>query len=163
MTSLELGVHTPTIAVVLDYFRGWHRPCDGHPYTLATVGRPRKWGVIPWDEADCAVDHVIETIYPGYRESDLADESSHLSPTPFGDAVGALLSDVLLAVHARYDTVIAPHRLTTEPDETRQKLGDCMGHVRPAHTVVRGSGPDVLRWRDLEHPHPCHPNASVRV
>ena len=69
--SPALGVHAPTIAVVLDYSSGWHRPCDGHPYTLAVVGRPRNWGVIPYGEADFAVDHVFETIYPGYRESDL--------------------------------------------------------------------------------------------
>ena len=86
------------------------------------VQRPRTWGVIPYDEADFAVDHVYETTYPGYREGDTDDESSHLSPTPFGDAVDTLLSDVHPSVLARYDTVIAPHRLSTEPVETRRKL-----------------------------------------
>ena len=130
--STALGVHTPTIAVLLDYYRGWHRPCDGHPYTLATVGRPRNWGVIPWDEADFAVDHLFETVYPGYRESDLADESSHLAPTPFGDVVDTLLSDVHPDILARYDTVVAPHRIATEPGETRLKLD---GYVRGGGTL----------------------------
>ena len=61
-----------------------------------------------------------------------ADESSHLAPTPFGDSVDTLLSDVLPEVLARYDTVIAPHRLSTEPEETRLKLG---GYVRGGGTL----------------------------
>ena len=27
----DLGVHVPTVAVLLDFFSGWRRPCDGNP------------------------------------------------------------------------------------------------------------------------------------
>jgi hypothetical protein len=118
----DLGVHVPTIAVLLDYYGGWRRPCDGEPYDMSVSSPPRNWGVIPWDLSDFAVDYVFERILPGYRTHDTNDERGHLVPTPFGDAADTLLSDVLLSVLAQYDTVVAPHRLTTEPDETQRKL-----------------------------------------
>jgi hypothetical protein len=68
------------------------------------------------------VDHLFETIFPGYRTASMLDERGHFSRTPFGDAADTLLSDVLLSVLARYDTVVASHRLVTEPQETRRKL-----------------------------------------
>ena len=65
LTTPDLGVHVPTVAVLLDFFGGWRRPCDGEPYQLSSTSLPRNWGVIPWDNADFAVDYVFETIYPG--------------------------------------------------------------------------------------------------
>jgi hypothetical protein len=121
-TTPDLGVHVPTVALLLDFNGGWRRPCDGEPFEVSSISPPRNWGMIPWDLADFAVDHVFETVYPGYRTYGTSDEGGHLVPTPFGDAVDTLLSDVLPSILARYDTVIAPHRLTTEARETRRKL-----------------------------------------
>ena len=84
----------------------------------------RETSAQPWDVADFAADHVFESILPGYRTHDTNNERGHLVPTPYGDAADTLLSDALPSVLAMYDTVIAPHRLTTEPEETRRKLDE---------------------------------------
>ena len=59
----DLGVHVPTIAVLLDYYGGWRRPCDGEPYDMSVSSPPRNWGVIPWDLSDFAVDYVREDAF----------------------------------------------------------------------------------------------------
>eukprot|EP01047_Picozoa_sp_COSAG01_P039968 COSAG01_NODE_3332_length_6235_cov_3.027678_6_plen_83_part_00 len=69
---------------------------------MSVASPPRNWGVIPWDIADFAVDHVFEVIWPGYRTHDTKTERGRLVPTPFGDAVDTLLSDALLSVLAQY-------------------------------------------------------------
>jgi hypothetical protein len=78
------------------------RASDGEPYDMSVASPPRNWGVIPWDVADFAVDHVFEVIWPGYRTHDTKTERGHLVPTPFGDAVDTLLSDALPPVLAQY-------------------------------------------------------------
>ena len=117
--SPDLGLHVPTIAVLLDFLAGWARPCDSAPFSY----HPIAWGRIDWDAADYLADYVFETIFPGYRAGALRrDEQGYLSPTPFGDGVDVLLSDTLASVLAQYDTVIVAHRLTSEPTETLRKL-----------------------------------------
>ena len=103
-----LGVHAATIAVLLDYEGGWARPCDARPqrYTGAT------WGGLPWDAADALADAVLDELLPGYRAGTLLrNETGTLAPTPYGDAADVLLSDALLEVLGRYDTVVLAHRL----------------------------------------------------
>jgi hypothetical protein len=109
--TLSLGVHVPSIAIMLDFVGGYVRPCDSRPKTY-TAG---SWGAIPWDSADQFTDAILDTLYPGYRSGALMhDESGYISPTPFGDSVDVLLSDALLSVLQLYDTIVFAHRAETD-------------------------------------------------
>jgi len=125
-----LGVHVPTIAIVLDHAGGFVRPCDARPKAY-TAG---AWGSVPWDAADALADAMLDTVYPGYRAGALMhDESGYIAPTPFGDAVDVLLSDALPSVLALYDTVVLSHRAETDAADLARRLEDFM---RGGGTVV---------------------------
>jgi len=133
-TLLADGVHTPTAAIMLDFFAGWSRPCDSAPFQF----KAETFGRLPWDAADYLVDAVFQLVFPGYRAGALRhDEKGYLAPTPYGDSIDVLLSDALPEVLTRYDTVIVAHRLTTEPREVRRKLE---GHLASGgHVVITAS------------------------
>ena len=126
-STVDLGVHVPTVAIMLDFYSDWHRPCDGGGLTFRSYN-VMNWGAVPYDYADYFTESVFETIFPHYRSFAMDDERGHLAPTPYGDAVDTLLGDVLPSVLAQYDTLILPHRLTTEPAETRRKIDDWVQH-----------------------------------
>ena len=142
--SPDLGVHVPTVAVLLDFFSGWARPCDSAPFSY----HPIAWGRIDWDAADYLADYVFELMFPGYRAGSLRhDEQGYLAPTPFGDVVDVLLSDALPSVLAQYDTIVVAHRLTSEPTETLRKLQAYVnggGHVVITASSVRDMGGVML-------------------
>jgi hypothetical protein len=122
-----LGVHVPTMALLLDFYGGWARPCDSGNFEYKAT----SWGLLPWDEADFFTDACLDTLFPGYRAgARLRNESAYQSPTPFGDAVDVLLSDVIPPVLSQYDTVILSHRLTTGSQDVASRLDD----------YVRGGG-----------------------
>ena len=125
-----LGVHIPSVALLLDHAAGFVRPCDARPWTY-TAG---AWGRVPWDAADALTDAVLDTIWPGYRAGALMhDESGYLSPTPFGDAADVLLSDVLPSVLALYDTVVLSGRVETDALDVSRRLE---GFLTNGGTVV---------------------------
>ena len=118
--GLGLGVHVPTIAVVLDFFGGWTRPCDTRPHAYTAAA----WGNVPWDAADFFADAVIDALVPGYRAgTQLRNETGTMAPTPFGDAFDVLLSDAAPSVLALYDTVVLAHRVEAEPAALQRRLG----------------------------------------
>jgi hypothetical protein len=128
--SPTLGVHIPSIALLLDHASGFVRPCDARPRTF-TAG---AWGRVPWDAADALTDAVLDTMWPGYRAGALMhDESAYLSPTPFGDAADVLLSDVLPSVLALYDTVVLSGRIETDALDVSRRLE---GFLMTGGTVV---------------------------
>ena len=118
--ATSLGVHTPTIALLLDFQGGWTRPCDSRPFRYT----PASWGGVPWDAADALADAVLDEVLPGYRAGALLrNESGYLTPTPYGDAADVLLSDALLEVLLRYDTAVLAHRVGVgEAAHLRAKL-----------------------------------------
>lgn len=129
-SSSSLGVHVPTVALMIDFVGGFARPCDSRPKTY-TSG---SWGSIPWDAADQFTDSIFDTIWPGYRAGALMhDESGYISPTPFGDAADVLLSDALVSVLSLYDTVILAHRIETDSQDTALRL---MSFISSGGTVV---------------------------
>jgi len=115
----SLGVHVPSIALMIDFVGGYVRPCDSRPKTY-TAG---SWGAVTWDAADEFTDSVLDTIWPGYRSGALMhDESGYIAPTPFGDAADVLLSDALLSVLSLYDTVILAHRAETDTQDAAARV-----------------------------------------
>ena len=142
--SPDLGVHVPTVAVMLDFYAGFARPCDAafKGYT------PASWGEVPWDAADMLADSVFELLLPGYRAGALRhDEQGYLSPTPYGDAADVLLSDASAELLCRYDTLVLPHRLTSEPAETLRKLTlfvSCGGNLVLTASTLHDLGGSVL-------------------
>jgi hypothetical protein len=125
-----LGVHVPTIAVLLDAAGGWTRPCDTRPqkYTAAA------WGNVPWDAADFLADAVLDELFPGYRAGSLLrNESGTMAPTPYGDAADVLLSDAILPVLQQYDTVVVAHRTTTDAADV---LGRLLAYATAGGRVV---------------------------
>ena len=142
--SPDLGVHVPTIGVMLDFYAGFARPCDA-----AFKGYvPASWGAVPWDAADMLADSVFELLLPGYRAGALRhDEQGYLSPTPYGDAADVLLSDATAELLCRYDTLVLPHRLTAEPAETLRKLElfvSCGGNLVLTASTLHDLGGSVL-------------------
>lgn len=114
-----LGVHVPTIALLLDSMGGWVRPCDSQPFSYV----PASWGNVPWDAADYWADAVIDTVWPGYRAGSLMhDETSTMAPTPFGDGADVLFSDAIASVLGAYDTLVVAHRLSTEGADVQRRL-----------------------------------------
>lgn len=53
-----LGVHVPTIGLLLDAVGGWVRPCDTRPQTYTAA----SWGNLPWDSADFLADAVLDEV-----------------------------------------------------------------------------------------------------
>ena len=114
-----LGVHVPTIALLLDFFGGWARPCDAAYFQY----RAATWGALPFDASDFFADAVLDTAFPGYRAgARLRNESGYQTPTPYGDAVDVLLSDALPTVLALYDTVVLAHRAATDAADLAARL-----------------------------------------
>lgn len=118
--GLGLGVHVPTVAVMLDFVGGWTRPCDTRPHAYT----PAAWGNLPWDAADFLADAVMDALAPGYRAgTQLRNETGTMAPTPFGDAFDVLLSDAAPSVLALYDTIVLAHRAEAEPAALQRRLG----------------------------------------
>ena len=129
--TTDLGQHVAHIAVMLDFFGGWARPCDNKHGGYSAVA----WGNgAAWDGADYLADAVFDMAYPGYRGGAMNhDESYYLSPTPYGDSVDTILNDALPSVIGAYSHVVVAHRMTAEPQETLRKLS---GFVAGGGTVI---------------------------
>ena len=66
---------------------------------------------------------MLDTVYPGYvNGAFFRNESGTFSPTPYGDSVDVVLSDVHESVLAMYDTVVVAGLLFEEPRESSRKL-----------------------------------------
>jgi hypothetical protein len=114
-----LGVHVPTLGLLLDAMGGWVRPCDTRPQTYTAAA----WGNVPWDSADFLADAVLDELFPGYRAGSLMrNETGTMAPTPYGDAVDVLLSDAILPVLQQYDTLVLAHRATTDSADVQRRL-----------------------------------------
>eukprot|EP01052_Picozoa_sp_SAG31_P002029 SAG31_NODE_68_length_28153_cov_23.647717_11_plen_778_part_00 len=119
-----LGVQISPVAMLLDYHQGWLRPSDVCESSDPGYQKNENvWGNIPYAEHDYFVLHSIDMLYPGYINGNLLrNESGIYAPTPFGDALDVLLTDVHEDVLRGYDTVLVGGLLADEPRETGRKL-----------------------------------------
>lgn len=109
------GVMQTPIGVLLDFDAGWIFPS----YNSVLY---RVWGNIPYGPGDYLTNNVFGMIYPGYQDSSFFhDETGFLTPTPYGDAADALLSDAPNSVLDRYPLLVVAGDLAGGA-EIRNKL-----------------------------------------
>jgi Xylose isomerase-like TIM barrel len=131
------GVMMTPIAVMADFFSGWSFP--RHLYSRHVY---RVWGNLPYEAGDHLTDGVLDMIYPGYQDSSyFHDETGFITPTPYGDAADALLSDAPGWLLARYPVVVVAGELLGDI-ETRDKLEE---YVRQGGHLVITAG-NIAKW-----------------
>jgi len=92
------GVQYCPVAALVDFHCGWTPPRHLYSDSFYTV-----WGSMPYERGDHQIDLFFREIFPGYQECNyFRDERGFLTPTPCGDIVDVLLSDVREHILARY-------------------------------------------------------------
>ena len=102
----NLGVHTPTLGLLLDFFGGWAAPRfkGGVVY--------RTWTNLPYSEGDYYTDNVLRMIYTSYQDAPyFHDEHAVSTVTPYGDFVDVLLSDAPEWILSTYNTIVVASEL----------------------------------------------------
>eukprot|EP00049_Salpingoeca_infusionum_P009768 m.165988 g.165988 ORF g.165988 m.165988 type:complete len:1012 (-) comp14438_c1_seq7:229-3264(-) len=108
----KIGIFQAPIAVLLDFYAGWNPP--RHLYTSSLY---RVWGNLPYEEGDHMTHAVLDQLYPDYVDSSyFHNEHGFQAPTPYGDGVDVLLSDVSPTTLQPYSVVVVAGELckTTE-------------------------------------------------
>ncbi|MCW5976869.1 MAG: hypothetical protein KIT09_02270 [Bryobacteraceae bacterium] len=133
------GVMLTPIAIMADFFSGWSFP--RHLYSPNVY---RVWGNLPYGSGDYLTDGVLDLLYPGYQDSSyFHDETGFLTPTPYGDAADALLSDAPAWLLARYNVLVAAGELSGGR-ELRDKLEQ---YARQGGHLVLTAG-NLAKWPD---------------
>jgi len=95
------GVQYCPVAALIDFHAGWTPPRHYYSDSFYTV-----WGGIPYEAGDHQVDLFFREIFPGYENASYyQDLRGYLTPTPYGDIVDVLLSDVDESILERYAVV----------------------------------------------------------
>ncbi|GMW03431.1 MAG: hypothetical protein AMXMBFR84_45650 [Candidatus Hydrogenedentota bacterium] len=111
------GIMQTPVAILQDFYSGWTFP--RHLYSDHTW---RVWGNLPYDDGDFLADNILAMAYPTYRDASyFRDETGFISPTPYGDIVDCLLTDVEGWVLQQYPVVIVAGHLEGS-EELRHKL-----------------------------------------
>ena len=95
------AMYTP-IAIVLSAGNGWTMP--RHLYSPEVY---RVWGEIPYREQDHQLHALFTMLYPGYEDSGFfLNERGFLTPTPFGEHMDVLMSDMRPETLGQYNTAL---------------------------------------------------------
>ncbi len=138
------GTMLTPVGLLLDAFGGWNVPI--HLYIDHLRQSYQTWGVIPYNEGDYLTHGIFSLIYPGYEAASYyRDERGFMTPTPFGDCMDVLLSDVRLPVMDQYNVIIASSRIDVSM-ELRDKLD---GFMRRGGTLVITAGNAAGLWPEL--------------
>ena len=125
--TTDVGVHLTSTALVADVMTGFAPArslyADGQGWEDSRFSTYRLWGNLPFDTGAFWMSNVLDLCYPGYIDSSyLSNEDGFNTPTPFGDSLDVLLSDVGLDVLARYPTVFVATPIISAVLETTLKL-----------------------------------------
>ena len=111
------GVMQTPIAVMTGFFAGWT-----FPRQLYSGETFRVWGNLSYSQGDYFTHGVMEMLYPGYQDSSyFHNEKGFLSPTPYGDAADALLSDAPGWLLSRYPVLVVAGEVEMDA-ELKEKL-----------------------------------------
>lgn len=95
------GVQYCPVAALIDFHAGWTPPRHYYSDSFYTV-----WGGIPYEAGDHQLDLFFREIFPGYENASYyQDLRGYLTPTPYGDIVDVLLSDVDDSILERYAVI----------------------------------------------------------
>lgn len=95
------GVQYCPLGVLLNFYSGWAPPRHLYSDSFYTV-----WGGIPYEKGDHQIDLFFREIFPGYQDCPyFRNEYGFLIPTPYGDIVDVLLSDVRDDILSRYQAI----------------------------------------------------------
>ena len=104
------GVHYCPVAALVDLHCGWTPPRHMYSDSFYTV-----WGSMPYERGDHQIDLFFREIFPGYQECNyFRDERGFLTPTPCGDIVDVLLTDVREHILARYPATCVLGEMSVE-------------------------------------------------
>ena len=113
MANMERrGVQYCPVALILDFHSSWVPPRHFYSDSFYVVG-----GGIPYELGDHQVDLIFREMYSGYQDcAYFRDGRGFLTPTPHGDIMDVLLSDVCPMVLERYRVAFVAGETTVEGD-----------------------------------------------
>eukprot|EP00056_Hartaetosiga_gracilis_P010520 m.155878 g.155878 ORF g.155878 m.155878 type:complete len:919 (-) comp13331_c0_seq4:210-2966(-) len=107
MNQKNIGSYLAPVGILIDFLAGWTPPRNLYSGVVYKV-----WGFTPYDGGDHLTHAVLDHLYPNYADSSyFHDERGFQVPTPFGDVVDSLLSDVQLSHMLQYSVIVVATNL----------------------------------------------------
>ena len=123
----DRGVSCTPVGIMLDTMHGWGgRPMYPDDYP------PLTWVCLQPDRSDYMKDALFQILYPG--QSDVLNEWSVLSPTPYGDLFDVMLSTATPEHIQAYPVLMLVGDLAA--DMTEALAGGLQAYVRQGGTLV---------------------------